>query len=150
MALAVLCAVQAVAARVHPSDDGVGGAAARPPSSAPTGAGATAGLVTTVVRLADPSASLLVHAGSVVDILAAPSDSGIPTSAVVDGTQPLATVVAAGAQVMAVPQLGDSVSGSVDGAVLVVAVTPTTARVLAVAAATARLSVVVRSGATVP
>jgi hypothetical protein len=51
---------------------------------------------------------------------------------------------------MAVPQLGDSVSGSVDGAVLVVAVTPTTARVLAVAAATARLSVVVRSGATVP
>jgi hypothetical protein len=91
------------------------------------------------VRLADPSNAVLVRAGSVVDVLATAADP------VAGGA--LADVVASGVRVVRVPDAQPSATA--DGAVLVVAVTPTTARVLA-AAASQRLSIAVRSTATGP
>jgi len=151
--LAVLFAVQAVAARAQPDAGGASGGAGALGAPARTEVGGIApDLVTTVVRLADPSADLLVRPGSVVDILAAPAD---PTLGV--GAEPappaastaLAEVVAAGVRVVGVPAPESSGVATTQGAVLVVAVTETTARVLA-AAASARLSVVIRPGATAP
>jgi hypothetical protein len=152
VALAVLCAMQAVAARAQPQ--------ARPVARA-GGLGAPADalvgvpdpdMVTTVVRLADPSAGLLVRPGSVVDILAAPLDAAVgldpgPSATAPTESTALAAVVASGVRVVGVPASDQSGLATTQGTVLLVAVTPTTARVLA-AAASARLSMAVRSGGT--
>ena len=94
-----------------------------------------AGLVAAPVRIADPGAARLLHPGDVVDVLAASDHS--------TGSAPL---VAAGVRVLAVPAAGDSTGGLDDGALVVLATTSSTAAVLARAAVTARLSVVIRSG----
>jgi Flp pilus assembly protein CpaB len=57
-------------------------------------------------------------------------------------------VVAASVRVLGVPAPPDSGVGGTEGALVVLAVTPTTARILAAAAATARLSVLIRPEAT--
>ena len=110
----VLCSLQVVAGRTpasdhsstpgrsHGSDDG----AVRTPAPAKDG------LVTTVVRFADPGTDLLVTAGSVVDVLAAPAAPLAPEAPVGDGpsapdappgASPLADVVASGVRVVSVP-----------------------------------------------
>lgn len=95
-----------------------------------TGAG---DVVAVPVRLGDRDAAGLVRAGDRVDVLAAPLDAG-------DGTTPSVEVVASAALVLAVPQVTDSGEGSL----LVVAVPPGTARDLARAATTSRLSLALR------
>jgi len=100
------------------------------------GLGSPAEVVAVPVRLADADAVRLVRAGDRIDVLAAVLDSvgGGPTSPV--------TVVAADALVLAVPV---AAAGSAeDGSMLVVAVSPDTAKALALAATTARLSIALR------
>jgi len=89
-----------------------------------------AGLVAAPVRLADPAALALLHAGDRVDVLAA------PTSA--EGAATRAVTVAAGVRVLAVPGVKDDAG---DGGLVVLAATPATAARLAAAAVGARLSV---------
>jgi Flp pilus assembly protein CpaB len=94
-----------------------------------------AGLVATPVRIADPGAARLLDPGDIVDVLAASEHdaSGAP-------------LVASGARVLVVPAPEDSQGGIDDGALVVLATTPATAALLARAAVSARLSVVIRSG----
>jgi hypothetical protein len=80
------------------------------------------------VRLAEPATAALVVAGDRIDVLSASPD-GAAT----------ADVVAAGLRVLAVPD----VSGTGDGALLVVAASRSAAARLAAAAVTGSLSVVV-------
>jgi len=94
-----------------------------------------AGLVAAPIRIADPGVARLLQAGDVVDVLAA-SEHG-------DGTT--APLVATSVRVVTVPAPEDVTSGLADGALIVVATTPSTAAVLARAAVTSRLSVTIRS-----
>lgn len=87
------------------------------------------GLVAAPVRVADPATGALVRPGDRVDVLAAAPEGG-----------PLASVVAADVGVLAVPALADDTG---EGALLVLAASPTTAARLAAAAVTGRLSVAV-------
>lgn len=86
------------------------------------------GLVAAPVRLADPAEAALLHAGDRVDVLAT-ATSGAASSA---------TVVAGAVQVLAVPTVTDG-----DGALVVLAASPTVAARLAAAAVASRLSVTV-------
>jgi pilus assembly protein CpaB len=97
------------------------------------------GLVAAPVRLVDAAAVALVRPGDLVDILAAAGidPAGVPASEVGP-----ARLVAGQARVLAVPGRPDSASSD-DGALLLVAVTPQTARDLAAAAAGERLSLVI-------
>src|SRR5436190_795896 len=94
-----------------------------------------AGRVAAPIRIADPGVARLLQAGDVVDVLAA-SEHG-------DGTT--APLVATSVRVVTVPAPEDVTSGLADGALIVVATTPSTAAVLARAAVTSRLSVTIRS-----
>jgi Flp pilus assembly protein CpaB len=94
------------------------------------------GQVAAPVRIADPGAARLLEAGDVVDVLAATDHTTATT----------ALVVATGVRVLAVPDAADTSAGLDDGALVVLETTPTTAGLLAKAASTARLSVVIRSG----
>lgn len=87
-----------------------------------------AGLVAVPVRVADAASAALVSAGDRVDVLAAAS---------APGAAPVARVVAADAEVLAVPT---AVQDEGDGALLVVAATPAVAATLAAAAVSSRLS----------
>lgn len=126
-------------------------------------------LVAVPVRLADPASAALVRPGDRVDVLGADSASGAVRSGAVQsgavqsgavqsgavqgdavqgdagradivraGTGPSAAVLAAGAQVLAVP----AADADLEGALVVLAVLPSTAARLAGAAVTSRLSVV--------
>jgi Flp pilus assembly protein CpaB len=112
--------------------------------------GVSAGMLVTSVRLADPGSADLVSTGDRVDVLAA--RSGID-----DGLGPApddaARIVASGVRVVGVPRAasssggllgGDAAAGSASG-LLLLEVDRSTARALAGAAASARLSVAVRS-----
>ena len=92
------------------------------------------GLVAAPVRLADADVATLLHAGSVVDVLAA------------DG-KGHAVVVAEAVDVIEVPQASDEglASASFDGALIVLAVSSAEATELAATSAVGPLSVVVRS-----
>lgn len=92
------------------------------------------GLVAAPVRIADPAVARLLEPGDVVDVLAA-SDRSAASAA---------PIVAADARVLAVPSPNESSSGIDDGALVVLATTPSTAALLARAAVGARLSVVIR------
>ena len=94
------------------------------------GPGST-GLVAAPVRIADAASAVLVAAGDRVDVLAAASAGGSPR----------ARVVAADAEVLAVPS-GTGDSGA--GALIVVATTPPVAATLAAAAVSSRLSITLR------
>ncbi|MFL6238647.1 MAG: RcpC/CpaB family pilus assembly protein [Actinomycetes bacterium] len=94
-------------------------------------AAVSAGLVAAPVRIADPAVARLLQPGDVVDVLAA-SDRASAT-----------TVVAAGVRVLAVPAPGDTGGGLDDGALVVLATSPSTAAGLAHAAVATRLSVVI-------
>ncbi|HVF19784.1 MAG TPA: Flp pilus assembly protein CpaB [Mycobacteriales bacterium] len=100
------------------------------------GLGGDGDVVAVPVRLADPDSVRLVRAGDRVDVLAAALET-------TDGQPPAVAVVATGALVLAVPA---AAAGSIadDGSLLVVAVSPETARALARAATSARLSVALR------
>ncbi len=121
----------------------------------------SSGLVEVAVRLADAGAAGLVRAGDLVDVLAAaaqpaadgfgPDPFSVPGADGPAKTDPgMAEVVATQARVLAVPAAADPGAGGSQGALVVLAVTPTTARVLASAEATARLSVLIRPGTTQP
>lgn len=86
------------------------------------------GLVAVPVRVADAASAALVSAGDRVDVLAAGAAAGAP---------PVARVVAADAEVLAVPT---AVQDDGEGALLVVATTPAVAATLAAAAVSSRLS----------
>jgi Flp pilus assembly protein CpaB len=105
------------------------------------------GLVAAPVRLADAGAAALLQAGDVVDVLAAePAVAGDTLAS------PDARVVAAGVSVLLAPArartadgpFGADLSAAADGALVVLATTPRTAAALAGAAATSRLSIVLR------
>ena len=87
------------------------------------------GTVAAPVRLADPAAAALLHAGDRVDVL------GTPTSGTGSGP---ATVVARDLRVLAVPAADDA-----EGALVVLAAAPAVAARLAGAAVATRLSVTV-------
>ncbi len=104
--------------------------------------GLPAELVAVPVRIADPEAAALVRPGDHIDLLAA----GAVTSA---------RVVASAVRVLAVPgaggnpagvtgALGGSLTANSSGALLLVAATPETAALLAAAAVTDRISLVLR------
>ena len=84
------------------------------------------------VRLADAEAAALVHAGDLVDILAADRAGNGAT-------------VAHAVPVLAVPVSATESSGPLDGALIVVAVVPSVAEHLAGAAATGPLTVALHS-----
>lgn len=88
-----------------------------------------AGQVAVPVRVAEPAAAALVQAGDHIDLLSAAPEGGRS-----------AGVVAAGVQVLAVPDLGDDRG---EGALVVVATSGAVAGRLAAAAVTGRLSLVV-------
>jgi len=94
--------------------------------------GRDAGLLAVPVGLADAAAAALLRAGDQVDVLAASTAPGAP---------PYAQVVAPDATVLAVPSAGDD---SGEGALVVLAATPSVAGRLAAAAVSSRLSVAVR------
>lgn len=94
--------------------------------------GRDAGLLAVPVRLADAAAAALLRAGDHVDVLAAATTPGAPA---------YAQVVAPDATVLAVPT-GAGDPG--DGALVVLAASPTVASRLAAAAVSSRLSVAVR------
>jgi len=105
------------------------------------------GVVAAPVRLADAATAALVRPGDLVDVLAA-SGSAAPDGSGYASTgsgpsAPTARLVADAARVLAVPPLSDGQLAA-DGALVVLAVSPTTATVLAGAAASERLSVVIR------
>jgi Flp pilus assembly protein CpaB len=93
-----------------------------------------AGLVAAPVRIADPSAALLLQPGDVIDVLASTDHSSAAA----------ALVVAAGVRVLTVPSGTEATGGLDDGALVVVAATPATAALLAKAAIASRLSVLIR------
>ena len=88
-------------------------------------------LVAVPVRLADPASAGLLRAGDRVDVLAAGTGPDAPVSAVVG---------AAGSPVLVVPPPGTGL----EGALVVLATSPSTAARLAAAAVSSRLSVTVR------
>lgn len=92
-------------------------------------------LVAVPVRVADAASAALVSAGDRVDVLAAAATPGAPS---------MARVVAADAEVLAVPR---AVQDDGDGALLVVATTPAVAATLAAAAVSSRLSLTLHSRA---
>jgi Flp pilus assembly protein CpaB len=96
-----------------------------------------AGLVATPVRIADGESAHLLQPGDVVDVLA--SNEHISASSA-------APVVATGVRVLAVPAPTDSSLSLDDGALVILATTPSTAATLASAGVTSRLSVVIRGG----
>ena len=91
----------------------------------------TPGLVAVPVRLAEPATSNLLRPGDRVDVLAAGTGPDAPLSAV---------VVAADSAVLAVPPRG----ADAEGALVVLATSPSTAARLGAAAVSSRLSVTVR------
>ena len=93
------------------------------------------GLVEAPVRLADPAAAALLHAGDRVDVLAVRTDASGPAPGAA-----VASTVAAGLEVLAVPSVGQA---DPDGALVVLAATPATAARLAAAAVGSRLSITV-------
>lgn len=119
--------------------------------------GSGQGLVAIPVRLADPGVARLLHAGQLVDVLAAAAPQldpfaggALPTEAGPAGYGP-ARVVAAAVRVIAVsaPETGDltSATATVGSAepLIVLATTPDAAAELANAAAGAALTVVIRA-----
>jgi Flp pilus assembly protein CpaB len=100
-----------------------------------------AGLVAVPVRVADAASATLVTAGDHVDVLAAGSASA-SASGSASGGAPSARVVAVDAEVLAVPT---AVQDSGDGALIVVAATPSVAAGLAAAAVSSRLSLTLRA-----
>ena len=98
-------------------------------------AGQAAGLVAVPVRIADAASASLVVAGDRVDILAATSSPDAAAAA---------RVVALDTVVLAVPTV---VRDDGEGALIVVAATPSVAARLAAAAVTGRLSVTLRARA---
>lgn len=110
------------------------------------------GAVAVPVRFADAGAVALLRAGDRIDVLAAADDpTGLdPTAVDADPpgprpppTAPVARVVASDVVVLVVPAADPA--GVSDGALVVVACPPAVARVLAAAAATARLSPALRA-----
>jgi pilus assembly protein CpaB len=100
------------------------------------------GLVAVGVRVADAGLVALLEAGSVVDVLAAPSDDAFDRPVGL-GT---AEVVASSVRVLAVPGGKRSTfDGTWDGALVLVAATEAQAARLAAAQGTSRLSVVLKS-----
>lgn len=94
-----------------------------------------AGHVAAPVRLADAATTGLLRPGDLVDLVAArPADPG---------RRPGGSLVARAARVLTVPAVADSTG---DGGLVVLDVDPATAMELAVAAVSARLSVVLRPG----
>ena len=93
---------------------------------------AEVGLVAVPVRVADAASAALVTAGDRVDVLAAGSAPGSPA---------VARRVAVDAQVLAVPT---AVQDAGDGALIVLAATPSVAAALAAAAVSSRLSLALR------
>jgi len=89
------------------------------------------GQVAAPVRLADLAVATLLRAGDRVDVLAA-------TGGGIDGSSPAVDVVAEDALVLAAPVTG---TGAEDAGLLVLAVDPVTARVLAAAGAAGSLTV---------
>lgn len=111
------------------------------------------GLVAAPVRVADADSVALVRSGDVIDVYAAAGDAVLGTATLDDaslaggaagGTSSRARLVADRARVLAVPH-GDTQATTADGALLLLAVTPETARTLAGAASAERLSLVIRS-----
>lgn len=109
-----------------------------------------AGLVAAPVRIADPAAVRLLRPGDIVDVLAASVAAGAaaPASAAATRTAPAVTVAAA-VPVVAVPEPGED-GLLAEGALVVLATTPTVAEDLAGAAVTSRLSLVVRAARAEP
>jgi pilus assembly protein CpaB len=97
--------------------------------------GLAAGLVAAPVRLADAGTVTLLRPGDVVDVLAAGADGATE-----------ARLAASAVRVLVVPRTDPDRLGlpSGDGALLLVATTPSSAARLAAAAVTERLSVVIR------
>lgn len=98
-----------------------------------------AALVAAPVRIADAASVRLLHAGDVVDVLAAGAGDAATPSA--------ARLVASAVRVITIPQEEGSALGPADvgeGALVVVVTTSGTAARLAAAAVTDRLSVVIR------
>ncbi|MDQ1619264.1 MAG: pilus assembly protein CpaB [Actinomycetota bacterium] len=99
-------------------------------------------LVAAPVRIADAASVQLLHAGDVIDVLAAGAQA--------EGTSAGgARLVASAVQVITIPRSKGSLLGSADvgdSALLVLATTSATAARLAAAAVTERLSVVIRPG----
>jgi Flp pilus assembly protein CpaB len=96
-------------------------------------------LVAAPVRISDAASVRLLHAGDVVDVLAAGAGSG--------ATSGEARLVASAVQVITIPQEERSALGPADvgdGALVVVVTTSPTAARMAAAAVTDRLSVVIR------
>jgi pilus assembly protein CpaB len=94
-------------------------------------------LVETPIRLADPAVAALLHAGDLVDVLAAPADRA-------NGA--VTTVAAADVRVLAVPVPSDDAAALTQGALVVLATTRRTAIALAAAATSDRLSVTLLRG----
>jgi pilus assembly protein CpaB len=90
------------------------------------------GLLAVPVRIADAAAAALLSSGDRVDVLAATTSPGGPSTAL---------VVAADAAVLAVPSAVESGS---EGALVVLATTPAVAARLAAAAVSSRLSITLR------
>jgi len=134
-------------------------ALAATPGQAGTASGRPAGeLVATPVRLADPGLAGLLHAGQVVDVLAAAppqldpiNGDPVGSAGAVGSEFGLARIVAAAVPVIAVPLPSDDgpLGGAPasDGPLVVLATTSATAEALAAAATSTRLSVVIRSRA---
>jgi Flp pilus assembly protein CpaB len=95
-------------------------------------AGFPGGLLAVPVRVADAASVALLSAGDRVDVLAAGTAAGGPV---------YATVVAADAAVLAVPT---AIDAGGEGALVVLATTPSVAARLASAAVSSRLSITLR------
>jgi Flp pilus assembly protein CpaB len=100
------------------------------------------GSVAAPVRIADAGEVTLVRPGDRVDVLAAPTSDGSGQSSGSTGSQQDAVPVATGAMVLSAPQAATSTVA--DGGLVLLAVAPQTARALAGAAASDRLSLVLR------
>jgi pilus assembly protein CpaB len=96
------------------------------------------GLVLAPVRMADAAEVALVHVGDVIDVLAAATPETGPASA---------HLVALGARVLAIPE-SPADAGVSDGALVVLAVSDSTARDLAAAEAGERLTLVLEDSRT--
>jgi Flp pilus assembly protein CpaB len=100
--------------------------------TADPGGGPTDGSVAAPVRITDASAARMLRPGMVVDVLAAPGETFVPSQAP-------ATVVAAGVRVLSVA--GPDELSAAGGALVVLATTAATAARLATAESTGRLSI---------
>jgi hypothetical protein len=106
--------------------------------------------VATPLRVADASATALVRAGDVIDVISAAAGDGS------DGITGSASVVASGVRVLVVPSRSSGADGSLfassgdvtgsDGSLLVVATTTTQALDIARAGVRGRLSFTLKSG----